>query len=410
MSGTTGTLLFSLLRNKNFLLLWLGQICSQFGDRLTQLILIALVAQRAPGSALTLAKVLVATSLPALLVNPIAGVYVDRWDRKRTMIVCDFLRAAALLSLPWLAKLSASVPLYMAVFFIFGVATFFVPARLALIPHLVPPDRLAQANSLLTSSGMIGSTITLLIGALMVEWMGAKASVFVNAISYIASAFFILCVASAGRERLKKSPSLALVFEEIWEGTKELWKHPHTRRAAILLGILMAGSGASVVTATVLIQKTFGTVTKDLGFLSLWLGLGMLAGSVAFGRWGTSVPRRKILGLSFIGFGSALWIFVMSVLHFQSTVLAAVSAGLLGVWIAPVGIVTNTLVHEGHPQHLHGRIFSGLGVVVNLSLILSMLVAGRLVEEGGRGLLLVSVGGFFAAGGFFLLCYTKSRR
>ena len=387
--------------------MWLGQICSQFGDRLTQLVLIALVAERAPGSTLTLAKVLVATSLPALLINPIAGVYVDRWDRKRTMITCDLLRALALMALPWLAVFANGLGLYAGVFFIFGVATFFVPARLALIPDLVPANRLAQANSLLSSSGMIGSMIILLAGALLVEWVGVKPSCFINATSYLFSAAFILFLISKKKFRPRAAASIGVIFLEIAEGLRELWNHSKTRQAALLLGFLMGGAGASVVAATVLVQQTFGSVTKDLGFLSLWIGVGMLAGSVVFGKWGAGFSRRKVLGLSFLGCGVALWAFVGAVLGARSGFLAALASSFLGLWIAPVGIVANTLVHESHPERLHGRIFSGLGVMVNLSLIGSMLIAGRLVEQGGRGAFLAAVAGGFAAGGIWLLCYTK---
>ena len=82
------------LKNRDFFLLWLGQIISQFGERLSQMALIGLVYMKAPGSTMQLAKVLSFTILPIFLIGPVAGVYVDRWDRRRTMFVSDFLRAA----------------------------------------------------------------------------------------------------------------------------------------------------------------------------------------------------------------------------------------------------------------------------------------------------------------------------
>lgn len=395
-------------------MLWLGQLCSQFGDRLTQLVLVALSASRASGSTLSLAKVLVATSLPALLLNPFAGVYVDRWDRKRTMIVCDLIRAGILLTLPWLARAQSAAPLYAGVFVIFSVATFFIPARLAMIPNLVPANQLAQANALFTSSGMIGATGILLLGALLVEWIGAIRSCWVNAASYVASAVFVVAILRPkGKIRRSAGPvgvsQGILILHEIREGLEELWRNRQTQRAMALLALLMGGAGASVVAATVLVQQRLGTVTKDLGFLSLWIGVGTLAGTLAYGRWGTRLRRRMVLGLAFLGCGVALGAFVGAVEAVRSGVGACAAAGFLGFWIAPVGILTNTLVHEGHPQRMHGRIFSSLGVVVNLSLIGSMLTAGWLVDQGGRGMLLGTIGGLFAFSGILLLCYTRSR-
>ena len=401
--------MFRLLRNRNFLLLWLGQLCSQSGDRLTQMVLVALVTTRSSGSPLSLAAVMAITSLPALLVNPFAGVYVDRWDRKQTMILCDLIRAATIAGFPWLIAHADGIPFYVGIFVVFAVGGFFVPARLALIPDLVPAASLAQANALFTSSGMIGSAVVLLVGALLVEWIGAVPSCWVNAATYGASAAFILPIVCLAHHRTHRTRSVKAVVREMAEGVQDLWRHEDTRRVAGLLGILTAGAGASLVVGIVLVQQALHSVTKDLGFLSLWLGIGMLTGSLAYSRWGTRRSRRKVLGAAFLGCATAIWLFIGGVIGLKSGMAASLAVWFLGFWIAPVGIVANILVHEGHASHLHGRIFSSLGVVVNVAFISSMLVAGWLVKQGGRGLLLGVIGGGFAFSGLRLLCYTGKK-
>ncbi|MBI2105200.1 MAG: MFS transporter, partial [Candidatus Omnitrophica bacterium] len=320
--------MFALLKSRNFLGLWLGQLCSQFGDRLTQLTLVALVAARAPGSALTLAKVLVMTSLPALLMNPFAGAYVDRWNRKRTMITCDLIRAGILALLPWVARAPGAAPFYGAVFLIFAVATFFVPARLAVIPEIAAAGELPRANALFTSSGMIGSTVILLAGALLVEWIGPAKSCLVTAASYLASAAWIVPIRGGGKPAAR-GEAPGKILREVAEGFQELWRHPQTRRAAGLLGFLMAGSGGAFVAAAILVQRELGSVTKDLGFLSLWLGVGMLLGSLAYGRWGAHRSRRQVLGFSFIGCGAGFVSFVAAVAGLKSGVYACASGVLM---------------------------------------------------------------------------------
>lgn len=396
-----------LLSHRNFLLLWLGQLASQFGDRLTQLVLIAIVAANSLGSTLSLAKVLVISSLPALIVSPFAGAYVDRWDRKRTMITCDLIRAAVIVSLPALASLSNPAPLYLGVFVLFAVASFFVPARLAMIPDVVSPAALSQANALFTTSGMIGSTVIMVVGALLVEWVGIQRSCWVNAASYLTSAAWIAPILRQRSARSEVKASTAKILREIIEGIQQLWHHRETRRTMGLLAALTAGAGAATVAATVLVQRWLGSVTRDLGFLSLWIGVGMLLGAMAHGRWGTRLTRQRVLGLSFLGCGVALFGFVGTVVGLRSGVAASAVAALFGFWVAPVGIVVNTLIHEGHPERLHGRIFSSLGVVVNAALIVSMLLAGYLVDRGGKGLLLMAIGGTFAFSGLGSLWYTK---
>jgi MFS transporter, DHA3 family, macrolide efflux protein len=402
--------MLALLRNRNFLLLFLGQLCSQFGDRLTQLVLVALVATHAAGSSLSLAKVLVATSLPALLINPFAGAYVDRWDRKRIMMVCDLIRVGVIFSLPWLAASQSQMPLYGGVFLLFAVSAFFIPARLAMIPDLVSKEDLAKANALFTTSGMVGATIIVLLGALLVEWIGAVRSCWVNAISYAASAFFIApIVRTLKRPAAKQRETAGHIFHEINEGIQELWRNHSTRRVISLLGVLMAGAGISVVVGTVMVQEALGSITKDLGFLSLWLGIGMLGGTVAYGRWGTKLSKPRIVGFSFLGCGASLALFIHTLVTLGSGVAASGTMVLLGICVSPVGIITNTLVHGAHPERLHGRIFSSLGVVVNLSLVIAMLAGGWLADHWNGVWLLWGVCLLFALTGTALLYYTLRR-
>ncbi len=405
--------MLDLLRERNFRLLWIGQLCSQFGDRLTQLVLIGLAAVHASGSTLTLAKVMVMTSLPALLLGPFAGVYVDRWDRKQTMITCDLIRVAGILVLPWAAA-AGRIPLYLDIFLLFSVGSFFVPARLAIIPDVVPPGQLGKANALFTTSGMIGSALILLVGALLVERFGAARTSWVNGLAYAASAVAIAPLRSrAFRPAAQEEEPPARILAGIWEGIRQLWLHDNTRRVIALLALLVGGAGASMVIGTVLVQSALRSVTKALGFLSLWFGVGIFFGTVAHGRYGTRQTKRQALGLAFMGCGFSVWLFLVAVMTLKSGVAASFATGLLGFFVAPVGIVTNTLVHEAHPERLQGRIFSSLGVVFNLSLILSMLAAGWLAERGGRGLLLGLIGAAFAAAGAALLanrpgpCYTE---
>lgn len=400
--------MIALLKDRNFRFLWLGQLSSQCGDRLTQLVLVALVATHAAGSSLSLAKVLVATSLPALLINPFAGAYVDRWNRKRTMMICDFIRVGAILSFPWLMSFESQVPLYLGVFLLFAVSSFFVPARLAMIPDLVSKENLPKANALFTTSGMIGSTMILLAGALLVEWVGVARSCWINAASYGISAAFIAPILGGGRRHLEKESGPArLIFHDIAEGIQALWRHQSTRRVIALLGLLMVGAGICVVVGTVLVQRSLGSITKDLGFLALWLGIGMLLGTLAYGRWGIRLSKPRLVGFAFLGCGLSLWLFVHAVVEIQSGVAASATMVGMGFCISPVGIIANTLVHGAHPERLHGRIFSSLGIVVNLSFILSMLAGGWLADQWGGVKLLMMVSGLFAFTGIALVYYTR---
>ncbi|MBU0709313.1 MAG: MFS transporter, partial [Candidatus Omnitrophica bacterium] len=184
------------LKNRNFFLLWLGQIISQVGDRLGQMALIALVYLRAPGSTFEIAKILSFTIIPVFLIGPVAGVYVDRWDRRRTMYICDFLRAVLVVLIPLFLFYSKNmVPVYLIVFLAFSIGRFFVPAKLAIVPDLIEQKDLLIANSLVNTTGMIAAIVGFGVSGVLVEWVGAKFGFYLDALSFFVSGalvFFIM--------------------------------------------------------------------------------------------------------------------------------------------------------------------------------------------------------------------------
>ena len=110
------------LKSRNFFCLWLGQIISQLGDRLSQMALIAFVYSRAPGSAYEIAKILSFTIIPVFLIGPIAGVYVDRWDRRKTMYACEFLQMILIFTIPFFLFYTKNmIPIYIIVFISFCI-------------------------------------------------------------------------------------------------------------------------------------------------------------------------------------------------------------------------------------------------------------------------------------------------
>src|SRR5689334_5075176 len=114
-------------KSRDFFRFWFAQLISQFGDRVYQMALVGLMAIRHPGSVMEMAKLLAFTIIPVFIVGPIAGVYIDRWDRRRTLFVCDFIRGILVLLVAfYLMNLPVIWPMYVAVFVIFSLSRFYV--------------------------------------------------------------------------------------------------------------------------------------------------------------------------------------------------------------------------------------------------------------------------------------------
>lgn len=389
----------ALLAQREFRWLWIGQIFSQLGDRLTQMILIAVVGTRFPGSTVALAGVMTWTIVPAFVVSPLAGAAVDRWDRRRMMATSDVIRSVCVLALPMAALRPSMAPTHLLIVLLFAIACFFIPARLALMPALVPPRALVAANSLMTTSGMIGATTSMLLGGLLVEQVGVPASCAIAAAAYLASAGCVLAIRHRAPPAAAPALHPAALWREIVEGFRYCWRQAPARFVLNVLFLLMAASGAIFVVATVMVQQALGSVTRDLGVFSVTLGAGLFLGTVGYGRFGARWDRRRLILGCVLVCGICLGTFTWGVGVQRSWLAGWLVTACLGVAVAPVGAAINTMIHELVHGRLQGRVFSAMGIVMNAAMLLGLWVAGLAAERITPAQTLVIVSGLLVAAG-----------
>ena len=392
------------LKNRNFFLLWVGQIISQFGDRLSQMALIALIYARAPGSTFLLAKVLSFTIIPVFLVGPIACSYVDRWDHRRTMIFSNLIRAALIISLAlFFVKSKDLWPIYIVIFAIFSVSRFFIPAKMAFIPELVSPEKLLLANSLSSTTGMIAAVAGFGVGGLIVERAGCAGGFIIASFSQLISGLFIFMIAVKAASHLKKETlkTRALEIEKLFkktlladiqEGWRYLTKNKHVHFVARMFFLLWSAVGAVYVVIIVFVQKTLGSVTKDLGFLAMFLGSGLFSGALIYGRFGQRLCKNRVIFFSLGSSAICLILFIMSLKLSSSVLVAAGFSFLLGLAVSPVIISAQTIIHEVTAKNMHGRIFGALEIVAHLAFLIFMFLSSFLAEKIGRFWVLLFVG------------------
>jgi len=373
-------------KNRNFTFLWLGQVISQFADRMNQLILIALVHQKAPGSAFQLAKLLSFTIVPAFLIAPIAGAYVDRWNKKHTMIASSIIRALLVLSIPLVVFSTSKLWLiYILVFVIFSLSAFFLPARLAIVPDVVEKKDLLIANSVFTTTGMIAGMMAFAASGFLIEFLGGVKSSFVNAGIYFFSALAIAMVVVVTEASKKDSAPFGEVlqrslFAEIKEGFSYLVNHQEVRFIIRALFALMAGAGALYAVLVVFIQQTLGSVTRDIGIFSFLAGIGFFIGSLIYGRFGQRISKERIISVCLVITGGLITALALVLKFYQSIYAAGGLIVLFGIFVAPIAVSASTVVHEVSHQDMRGRVFSSIGIIMNFSLLLFMLLASRLAD------------------------------
>lgn len=394
------------LKNRNFFLLWLGQIISQLGDRLGQMALIAFVYMRSPGSTMDMAKILSFTIIPVFLIGPVAGVYVDRWDRRRTLYICDFLRAIMVFTIPFFLFYAKNIiPIYVIIFFIFSVGRFFVPAKLAIVPDLVEKKDLLIGNSLVNITGMIAAVLGFGISGVLVEKVGAKSGFYLNALTFLTSGsliFFIAKKFNSGSLDLKEFSREIVdvirksVFQEIREGVLYFIRKKDIRLTASIMFILWSALGAVYVVMIVFVQKVLNSATKDLGLLVMFLGIGLFTGSLVYGRFGQRISHYKTIFLSLVLSGIMLIIFALTISRYPYFLNAAVLAFTLGNMIAPIMIASNTIIHKASDNEMMGKVFSSLEIVMHLGFLLFMFISSLLAEKFSHLSILIAVGCIFS--------------
>lgn len=371
---------------RDFRLLWSAQAVSFFGDALTTMGLLFLV-QRALGDTASVAGVLIANALPFLLVGLVAGVFVDRLDRKVVMIWSDVLRAGLVLLIPVIGADRLWL-LYALVFVHASVGTFFAPARTALIPRVVPAHGLAAANGLAEATRPIATVLgTATAGVLVGVFDGFVAVFTLDALTFLVSAVLVARIATSGRLEAATPDGAHAVLSELGAGFATV------RRSRILLGVLVGAAVAMFgLGATNALAVPF--VVGDLGLAETWFGLIEAAQTVGLVIAGSSLALlARRLGLQRI---VSIALAVVGVLVATLSLVDGAPALVLvffviGLAVAPLTGSVATLLQRETPPAMLGRVSASLNATVTGASVGSMAIAATLATVLGiRGVFVAS--------------------
>lgn len=400
----------------------MGQVISNFGDRLNQMALVALVYQSNPGSEMALAKLISFTIIPVFIIGPIAGAWVDRLNRRKTMVISDILRGCLVLTIPLFIMAHQILLVYLAIFLTFSISRFFIPSKMALIPELVTKDKLLVANTLNDTTHMIGNVVGLVVAGVIVNIaaIGAIGGFYIDSLTFFISALLIAGIAKRSFAGGVKGDIVVAgqalensfrktIFSEMKEGFKYFNKYREMRFVVYVLSLLMAGLGAISCVIIVFIQDAFATSTRDLGFLGMFLAAGLFSGAVLYGRFCQKVPKKTAINFSFAVSGIIIILFTLIVSRKANLLSAGAAVGLLGLAISPIMSAVNTLAHETIPEYARGRIFSSLEAVIHLAFLVFMFVAAYAAKFVDRFWIIIAVGTvYFLCGAAKLVTSSRS--
>lgn len=378
------------LRSRDFALHWCGQVVSQLGNQFNYVALAWLVLQRT-GSGTAMGGVYLAQVLPGALFGWVAGVAVDRADRRRLMIACDCIRALAVLSLP-LAWRWGSLPLWLIYAVTFVVSTLsigFFAAEKAVIGQLLPPADWTEANAFAEmTTNLAGLAGPVLAGVLVAVLPSAVDALYFDAGSFVASAGCIAAMRWRDRPHEAPSSGARAVIDDARAGLAFLLSN------RFLATVLVTATAVNflimpfAVVFPVLSQRTLHSGSQGFGALMGGFGGGMLLGSLAAAAIARRLADRAVIygGMALLGVAFAAMGAVASL---------AVDVGLAavgGFCVAPANALVFTVVQRGTPERLQGRVFASMFALTSVAAPLGVALAAPLVDAYGPPRVLLAMG------------------
>jgi len=374
-----GELLKLLRRNRNYRVMWAGQIVSEIGDYFNNIAVFAL-AMLLTHSGMVVTGVLLARAIPAITIGPLAGVLLDRFDRKRIMIASDLMRALVALGFIFAVTSHRIWVLYACSALLMVASPFFTAGRSAILPAIANPAEIHVANSLTQTTRWLTLTVGTFLGATIVA-IGYKWAFVFNAFSFVFSAWCIwhLRAPDASGFRAKRK---ALVeddgirpWHEYLDGLRYMRSVPLVFAIALLSVGWATGGGAAQILFTLFGEVVFNRGTTGIAMIWGFAGLGLLSGGV-FANW---LGKR----LSFNAY--KMTVLVDVVVHGAAYVLFSREPrfilALLFIFVSRVGMAVNSVLNYSYllrtvPNRYRGRVFATIETFEWAMMMVSMMGAG----------------------------------
>lgn len=400
------------LRQRNFALLWFAGLISLAGDWLIITALPFYVYERT-GSTLASGMLWMAYLLPGLLLGSVAGVFVDRWDRKRTMMIVNALHAALILAL-LLVRPDGSLWLVYAVMFLQAcLGEFFTPAESSLLPRLVGEEQLLQANALNSLNDNLARVIGPAIGGALFGLLGLPAVVLVDSASFLVAAVLISRISAPNTSpAVHARPAaggppygLASVRHEWALGLRMVRGSGLLRAVFFVMGVSLLADSILTALLVPFVNSVAHGGAQALGAILTVRGVAGLIGGLVIEQVGKRLSPERLLGWSLIAFGA---LFLVEV-NFPYIPLILAITLLNGPPVIGWLTSTQTLLQAATTDEYRGRVFGAYGTTNALMLLAGTGLGSLLGDAVGIVPLLNASGVLYALAGLLALGLLSGR-
>jgi len=363
--------MLAVLRRRDFALLWFGGLISMTGDWLLLAALPFYVYSRT-GSTIATALIITAELLPNFLLTTFAGVYVDRWDRKRVMVITSFASGLAVAGLLTIDAFGVLPVALIVVGTQAALSTLFGPAENALLPRLVEADELVTANALNSLNNSLARLIGAPLGGLTLALWDIDGVAVIDAATFVVGAALIAAIRAPGRAEVSAEPPAAHFWREWREGLSLIIR---TRAILALFVVVLLMNFGGVMTDPLFaafIRDVVGAGPAIFGVVLTARAVGGMLGGLVASRLSRRHPTVDLLAAACIVAGA------MQLVQFNVPLLPVVlvTSFLLGIPAVTSSAAIQTLLQERVPDAYRGRVFGSLSTMVALICLVSVLGFG----------------------------------
>ncbi|BAZ79603.1 MAG: MFS transporter [Sphaerospermopsis sp.] len=370
----------ALLKNRNFMLLWIGQLISQLADKVLLILMIDLLEKKYLPASLPEGTgrfyMYMAFTLPAIFFGSAGGVIVDRMPKKLIMVGSDVVRGLLTLSIAFLPR---QLGILLALNFgISSVTQFFAPAEQATIPLMVQRENLMAANALFSSTMMGALIVGYAVGKPILDWAEYLNSDFGKELLvggfYLLSAIIMLPI----RFTEHRQTSVANPITEFLQG----WQYLKQNRLvwnAMLQIVALYCVFAALLELSIRLAARLNLEQTDFSFFVAAAGVGMVLGAGILGHFGHKLHHKPLPLIGFMFMALALGMFIVT--HNLFLVLGL--CVFLGLGAALINVPMQTLIQQHTPPAMHGKVFGFQNHAINIALSAPLLITTKLVNAFG---------------------------
>jgi MFS family permease len=347
--------------------------------------------------------------VPNILLGPLAGALVDRWDRRLTMIGCDLVRAALVLAVPFLIEIDVLL-VYVVAFVIATITLLFRPAKTALVPEIVEERDLVPANSATSFADGVADLIGLPLAGVLVASLGSLELAFaVDAGTYVVSGLLLAFMAVPRRAAPEAPMSPRAVWGEMVEGWRFLTHQAELFSNTVFSTVAQLAVGAEIVVTFAYAERVIDRATlspeEAYGLILAAIAAGSVIAGIGFGAIGERAPKGLTVIIGFVGMGTALALAGLVTDLWLAMILFFIVGLANMLFIIP----TITLFQQRTPDRLMGRVVSSRQALVFGAIAASMAVSGVLADAIGPSAVLVLFGAICAITGLIGLLVRPMR-